>query len=284
MERSRYGGMMDFAIMWECDNSGGAADVEDLTDNLVDFWARTYFAKPNYLKDGNRPVVFVYDFSFKLMNAFGGPEKLRHALAAANEKAKAYGYDGIRFAVENRHTDQNEYDRLRAAGYEQSFAYCWQTLKPTFPPERDCLENQLEAMRWHIARDPRFALLTCSVGWDPYPWERRLPEGPRWWCSRWKLSPENWLRLLREVKTLADGLPDGAWGRRFIMLDNWNEWCEGHYICPHAAGGFKYVQAVREVFTRRDNLPDYRTPDSLGLGPYDKGIDWKAPRRKPLED
>lgn len=52
------------------------------------------------------------------------------------------------------------------------------------------------------------------------------------------------------------------------MLDNWNEWGEGHYIAPHLAGGFKYLQAVREVFTKRNNLPDYRLPDQLGLGPY----------------
>ena len=30
------------------------------------------------------------------------------------------------------------------------------------------------------------------------------------------------------------------------------------------------MQAVREVFTKRDNLPDYRDPHFLGLGDYDK--------------
>ena len=79
---------------------------------------------------------------------------------------------------------------------------------------------------------------------------------------------------------MADAIPSDAVGHRLIMLDNWNEWCEGHYIAPHRSGGFKYLQAVREVFTTRDNLPDYRLPHDLGLGPYDKGIDWTAPEVK----
>lgn len=53
------------------------------------------------------------------------------------------------------------------------------------------------------------------------------------------------------------------------MIDNWNEWSEGHYVAPHLGGGFKYLQAIREEFTKRDNLPDYRTPQQLELGPYD---------------
>ena len=48
------------------------------------------------------------------------------------------------------------------------------------------------------------------------------------------------------------------------MLDNWNEWDEGHYLMPSCEFGFGYLQAVREVLTLRDNLPDYRLPDQLG--------------------
>jgi len=49
------------------------------------------------------------------------------------------------------------------------------------------------------------------------------------------------------------------------MLDNWNEWDEGHFIAPSVQFGFKYLEAVREVFTERDNLPDYRMPADLGF-------------------
>jgi len=50
-----------------------------------------------------------------------------------------------------------------------------------------------------------------------------------------------------------------------MMIDNWNEWDEGHFVSPSVQFGFRYLQAIREELTARDNLPDYRTPQDLGL-------------------
>ena len=69
--------------------------------------------------------------------------------------------------------------------------------------------------------------------------------------------------------------PETALGKRFVIMDNWNEWGEGHYIAPHLSGGFKYLQAIREVFTKRDNLPDYRTPQDLGF--HNLNDSWEEP-------
>jgi hypothetical protein len=77
------------------------------------------------------------------------------------------------------------------------------------------------------------------------------------------------------MKEISDSLPDGAWGKRIIMIDNWNEWDEGHFVAPSHKFGYKYLQAVREVFTKRDNLPDYRTPQDQGFTGYNKS--WKTP-------
>ena len=79
-----------------------------------------------------------------------------------------------------------------------------------------------------------------------------------------------------QMKEICDSLPDDAWARKIMMIDNWNEWDEGHFVAPSHKFGYKYLQAVREVFTKRDNLPDYRLPETLGLGPYDKNIDLEA--------
>ncbi|MBR5307658.1 MAG: glycoside hydrolase family 99-like domain-containing protein [Clostridia bacterium] len=107
---------------------------------------------------------------------------------------------------------------------------------------------------------------------------RNFPEKMKSPITQWVLTPQSWKELLTEVKKTADSLPESALGRKMVILDNWNEWCEGHYIAPHRAGGFKYLQAVREVFTKCDNFPDYRLPQSLGLGPYDKNIKADAER------
>lgn len=60
-----------------------------------------------------------------------------------------------------------------------------------------------------------------------------------------------------------------------MMIDNWNEWDEGHFVAPSHKFGYKYLQAIREVFTRRENLPDYRTPQDQGFTGYN--MSWKTP-------
>ena len=39
--------------------------------------------------------------------------------------------------------------------------------------------------------------------------------------------------------------------------------------------GFKYLQAIREALTERNNLPDYRTPQDQGFTDYNKS--WVTP-------
>jgi hypothetical protein len=55
-------------------------------------------------------------------------------------------------------------------------------------------------------------------------------------------------------------LPQDSLGRRVLMLPNWNEFGEGHFLMPSNLAGFGYVDALRDVFTRggphTDPAPD----------------------------
>ena len=55
--------------------------------------------------------------------------------------------------------------------------------------------------------------------------------------------------------------------QRMILIDNWNEYGEGHYIFPTHQFGFGYLDAIREVFAT--NAPGHRdvTPNLAGCGP-----------------
>ena len=77
------------------------------------------------------------------------------------------------------------------------------------------------------------------------------------------------------MKQMTDSLPEGAWGKKIFMIDNWNEWDEGHYVSPSHEFGFRYLQAIREELTERDNLPDYRMPQDIGLSTFNKS--WGEP-------
>ena len=277
-KKSRYGHMMDYAIMWEIDNAAGAADLHDVTDNLVPFWCNEYFSDENYMKVDGKPVLFVYDWRWRWNRQYTGSETMADILASIDEKAKALGFNGVHFLIEHRNKNASSFGKYKELGYHNSFAYCYHTEEPK-PSQQTVINTQIEIINEQLKADPYFPLLTCSQSWDPYPWYRHThtPEQLEN-ITRWKLTPENWKILLTKVKALADSMPSDALGHRTIVLDNWNEWCEGHYIAPHRAGGFKYLQAVREVFTYCNNLPDYRLPRDLGLGPYDEKINLDAER------
>ena len=130
----------------------------------------------------------------------------------------------------------------------------------------------MNAMELRAKEDPYYFTPLASKQWDPRPRMDIMPElyGTPETSAIWNLQPDSWRRLLENIKALMDRMPKDALSSRVLILDNWNEWDEGHYLSPHYEGGFKYLQAVREVFTKRDNLPDYRTPEFLGFEPYHK--------------
>jgi hypothetical protein len=114
--------------------------------------------------------------------------------------------------------------------------------------------------------------------WDPSPRFTSMPTmyTPENNPSLWKLTPNSFRRHLRVMLDLVKDLPDDSYAKRLFMLDNWNEWDEGNYIMPSHEFGYGYLQAVREELTARDNLPDYRTPQDLGLS-EELNREWAAP-------
>jgi hypothetical protein len=87
--------------------------------------------------------------------------------------------------------------------------------------------------------------------------------------TRWTLAPGDYERLCAKVKELMLSLPAESLGRRMVMLDNWNEWGEGHFVAPHAGAGFGHLDAVRNVFTTAPRGHQDLVPGDVGLGPYD---------------
>jgi hypothetical protein len=148
-----------------------------------------------------------------------------------------------------------------------------------YADEDDIVEKQCDLYRKRLENDNERFIPTASCFADATPrhserW-RALGGYPFYKEKRWYLSPENFRRVLEGMKEISDALPDDAWGKKIIMIDNWNEWDEGHFVAPSHKFGYKYLQAIREVFTKRDNLPDYRTPQDQGFGGYNKS--WKTP-------
>ena len=277
---AKYRQMMNFAIMFEASPRWAGTDEVDMLENLMPFWMENYFKRENYLVIDNKPVLFVYQQTRLADECFKSAESQRATFDACREYAKQYGFDGMIFAACKSEPRPDVHADLIARGYDLRFGYNSGFYPPYdhFEDEEAIMDAQCALLRKNLAVDARTFIATPSCFADPTP--RRTKR----WCDlgykfrevkRWYLTPENYRRLLERMKAMTDALPEDAWGRRIMMIDNWNEWDEGHFVAPSHKFGFKFLQAIREVLTKRNNLPDYVMPQDAGFGGYNTS--WRTP-------
>lgn len=275
---AKYQKYMKFAIMFENSPRWGTTDEKDAIDNLMPFWIENYFSKENYLKIDNKPVLFVY-YQERLSEIFPNPENQKRMFDDCRKYAAEHGFAGMIFGLCDASTNKKNYDDSILRGYDFRFGYAngYQP-KENYPEEDDVRKGQIEHFKQYQELDVMRHVGTASCFWDPAPRTTKhwLDMGYDFGATKfWHLSPENYRRVIQGMKEIIREMPDDAWGKKIFMIDNWNEWDEGHYVSPSHEFGYKYLQAIREELTERDNLPDYRTPQDLGLKGYNTS--WKEP-------
>jgi hypothetical protein len=266
--KSRFVNEFKFCIMWE--NQGrnpvtwgrsGVAGEADLLKNLVPFWMTNYFTHPSYLKIDNKPLLFIYD-AHKLAQDLGGPGNVPRAFEAMREAARRAGFAGLYLLGEYRGLDPDELRFRKALGFDYTFAYCWPIHNPP-----QAIPVQLDFIRKTRDLNILPEVITVSQGWSG--WHN---EGPMY-----RIPPRGYETLLRQAKDIIATLPKEELGSKLLLLDNWNEWSEGHYLAPHREYGFGYLDAVRRVFSDAKEPHKDLTPEEIGLGPYD--LAYKAGRK-----
>ncbi len=276
---ARFRRYMKFAIMYEASPRWCGTDPEDMLAHLMPFWTENYFKRDNYLILDNRPVLLIYQQQRLARECFADAAEQRAVFDACREYCVKQGFDGLYIGVCDPSPSAENHADAMARGYDFRFGYTGGYMpKAAYPPEEEPLRVQCENLKNRLAIDPMTNLATASCFWDP------TPRTTEHWYSMgygfrretvWYLQPDNYRRLLEEMKRIVDALPEGAWARRIFMIDNWNEWDEGHFVAPSHEFGFRYLQAIREVLTLRDNLPDYRLPQDLGLSDFNRS--WGEP-------
>lgn len=267
--QAKYQNRMKFAIMYEAQNRWGGTDRNDLLSNLMPFWMREYFTRENYLVIDNKPVLFVYDDTNQIRDAFGSSDAQREAFDACREYAVKKGFSGMLFALQNRGKDPSAWIDALGRGYDFHFSYNWGFGIDEDRSAEAIIRGQHAYHALREAATPGKFCTTASCFWDPEPRFKTIPSIP-YEHNEWYLSPDEFRRVLRDCKAFADRMPKDSVGRKLIMIDNWNEWDEGHFVAPSHAFGFRYLQAIREELTARDNLPDYRMPQDIGLSNFNK--------------
>lgn len=278
---AKYQNYMKFALMFEIGPLWSATDEKDMLENLMPFWMENYFNRDNYLKIDNKPVLFFFNPKRLAEECFSSAERQKATFDACREYCRAHGFDGMVFAPCNTELTKTAAEDTVERGFDFRFGYNSGYRAPVdyYNDEDDIVKKQWELYQQRLENDPMRFVPTASCFADATPrhterW-RAISSYPFYKEKRWYLSPENFRRVLEGMKEISDALPDGAWGKKIIMIDNRNKWDEGHFVAPSHKFGYKYLQAIREVFTKRDNLPDYRTPQDQGFTGYNQS--WKTP-------
>lgn len=245
--------------------SSGIDGADDLIGHLAPYWIETFFRRPDYQKVDNRPLLFVYDAP-RFVEDLGGVAGAAAALAAVRAQCVEAGFDGLYVVGESRFYDIPEPDgpeyrqveQLTQAGFDATYAYHWYL--GDSPEAGEAVDRQMTYYERARGFDLAPPIMTASMGWT----------GWRSEASTWRIPPEGYESLLRRIKAVNETLPPDSLGSRMVLLDNWNEFGEGHYLAPHREYGFGYLDAVRKVFAPDNPVgPPDLIPEDLGLGPYD---------------
>lgn len=262
---SRYRDMMQFAILWENENriSTGADGIDDLIDNLMPYWIENYFSKPSYLKVDGKPFFIIYGYQ-NFIDDMGGRENATVAVDKMKQTAKNAGFNGLFLVAEYHDPFHVDLSFLKDVGFDAITSYHWPSFSGLMPtvPETQGQIVEFQEQCWpklkEISDLP--SITTISVGWDSEPW------GFSYYKGQWTLTPDYFRKLCESAKRYNLENPDPV--SNFIIIDNWNEYGEGHYIFPTRQYGFGHLTAIRNTFSvSKPNHIDI-LPEDIGLGPY----------------
>jgi hypothetical protein len=262
---SKYKEQMNFALLWVNvikTNSTGISSESDLIDNLLPYWIDNYFKKSSYLKIDNKPVLSIYSYA-QFITDLGGNANAKLAVQKMKEACVAAGFSGLHLITTHQSNYNNDISYLKELGFDAITSYH----VPTFtgkmnsynPPEQSVIPNIQETCWNEIKRISKMETYPVAcMGWDDRPWKPYgAPKG-------WFLEPSYFKTVCEKAKSFSD---NNTGIKKIIMLDNWNEFGEGHYIAPSQQFGFSYLDVIREVFTINSPHIDL-TPQDIGRDSY----------------
>lgn len=271
LERSRHGERMTFAIIYENANEAfaGRTSEEDLLGNLLPFWIERYFKRPNYLLWQGQPVLAVYSVD-KLVRELGGEEEARRVLDRMRQACRDAGFAGLTvighycWGAPAGLDLREQAAQIQRIGMDASWSYHWPTFTGVLggelePAPRRIIDEQERL--WRTLPQPN--IVTASMGWDSAPWGFSCTR------ARWRLTPDEFAALCGRAKQVLEARPGDGIADRLLLIDNWNEYGEGHYIFPSREHGFGYLDAIRSVFAPGAGPHVDLVPEDFGLGPYD---------------
>ena len=274
---AKYRDYMKYTIMWENTTGYGMYGAEDLLENLMPHWIETVFKNPNYLKTtDNKPILYIYDYSVLMQQVGdfdnnGVPNEysdVRKLFDEMRQMCVDAGFGGLVIATEDRHASSSRISDISQCGFDNIFQYCYTVDRPNptdndmFNSIQNTLYTQLEGVENAPGDNKPGIVPSVSMGWDYTPWaeiygvtedqfETVFSYSYRFDYDAYHQLAE-WVRdTFLNTEGVATFGTEETGIQKMVMLDNWNEFGEGHYIMPTAQYGYGYLYAVKQTFADR---------------------------------
>ncbi len=268
LPKARYRDSVKLVLLWENLNgiAAGISSEEDLLQNLMPFWIERYFKQSFYLLIEGKPVFMIYGYE-KFVNQLGGIKKAAITVEKMKQACLDAGFKGLWLIAEHHIGFKNEIPLPQMAGFDAVTSYHWPSfsgLMPAVPGDKQLIANYQEKCWSELDRISQIpSIPTVSMGWDSEPW------GSTYYKGQWYIEPQLFGQLCQKARSYVDaGKVKGPFAN-MLLLDNWNEYGEGHYIFPTRQFGFGYLDAVRMAFATNPKPHKDVLPHEIGLGPYD---------------
>lgn len=236
VQNSRYRDKIKYSIFLEANGiTDGYSYYEKFFNVVLPHYIEHYFKDPSYLKVDGRPVFGVYAVS-NFLNVFDdgrGQESIREGIQRIRQVCIDAGV-GNPYLIAN---DNNWNNLVNASnvGLDAVSAYGL-GVGTTFTAQKTANKNALD---------------NCiSNGIDFIPAAVPMRDD-----TAWRVATGNWhtKEEFEEMLTwMKDDLLAGYKPSVSTVLSNmatWDEFGEGHIICPTEGMGFSYLDAIRDAFT-----------------------------------
>ena len=238
---------------------------------LLPYWIDTFFKKPGYLVLGGKPVLSVYNVD-NFVKQLGGEEKAAVAVKRMDAACRSAGFKGLTFMGQHCWGNPSPpVTQMKQIGLSHSFAYHWPSFMGQAYMPAGASADTVKVMTgqekcWQtLATQAIPNIVTVSMGWDSTPWGGSTSK------VRWRLTPDQFKTLCERAKRVLDQRKSSEIEGRMILVDNWNEYGEGHYVFPCQEYGFGYLDAIRSVFAPNAGPHKDVVPSDVSRGPYDVG-------------
>ena len=228
-------------------------------DRLCGILLEEHLQRPEYWTICGKPFFSIYDIT-RLCENFGGISPLRKALDQFRARAERAGLAGLHLNLTSRgetilpgERKSNAPELVEELGFDSVTSYIWIHHMPLRDfPRSDYRQLRTRYLAYWDRAEREYSVPyypNIMTAWDASP---RTVQSDRFLHGSYPYDPvvENTPEQFAEtLRLFRDRIALRPEEQRIITLNAWNEWTEGSYLEPDTESEYRYLEAVKEIFT-----------------------------------